>query len=152
MVKYEIRIDGAEFNRALTLDELLENGFLDDYDPNIQVRAKGESRWITARDYLFAEKENNSTSGYTINNDGSITREFMKNPKSTKMANTNYRVNEDGSVTRHNIPSSSPTSSSSSDKSSNGSSSNDGCLDGFWKWMGIIWVIAHILLLLGLIG
>lgn len=165
MVKYEVRIDGSEFDRSLTLDELLENGFLDDYDPSIQVRAKGEARWITARDYPFAEKEKNSTSGYTINEDGSITRQSKKSKKptsstsgyrvnedgsvtrrsaSSSSSNSSYHVNEDGTVTRRNAPrnssstSSTSSSSSSSTSSSSSSSSNSGCMEEIWQWIIVI--------------
>lgn len=78
MCKYEVRIDGVEYEGAFTLDELLDNGLLDDYDPKIEVRAKGESRWVIARDYHYGEKENGTTSGFVVNEDGSVTRTKKK--------------------------------------------------------------------------
>ena len=143
MCKYEIRIDGAEFEQSFTLDELLEAGFLDDYDPLIEVRAKGEATWVIARDYPYHTKENQNKPAFIVNEDGSITRQTTqttkKTTKSQSSTNSNFTVNEDGTVTRRNAPKTTPTSNSSSSSSSStpsyGTSSNDDWTDGFWGWV-----------------
>lgn len=142
MCKYEIRIDGAEFEQSFTLDELLEAGFLDDYDPLIEVRAKGEAAWVIARNYPYHTKENQNKPAFIVNEDGSITRQTTQ-PKKTKKSqsstNSNFMVNEDGTVTRRNAPPTTSTSSSSSSSSSSrpsyGTSSNNDWTDGFWGWV-----------------
>jgi hypothetical protein len=143
MCKYEIRIDGAEFEQTFTLDELLDAGFLDDYDPNIEVRAKGETIWVIARDYPFHTKEKQDKPTFIVNEDGSVTRQTTqtkKTKKSQSSTNSNYTVNEDGTVTRRNAPPTTSTSSSSSSSSSSsmpsyGTSSNNDWTDGFWGWV-----------------
>lgn len=144
MCKYEIRIDGAEFEQTFTLDELLDAGFLDDYDPNIEVRAKGETIWVIARDYPFHTKEKQDKPTFIVNEDGSVTRQTTQTTKKTKKSrsstNSNFTVNEDGTVTRRNAPpttstSSSASSSSSSSTPSYGTSSNNDWTDGFWGWV-----------------
>lgn len=74
MSKYQVRIEGIEFDQEYTLDELLDIGLLDEYDSNIQVRAVGETQWVIARDYPYAQKEKKKSAGFTINEDGSVTR------------------------------------------------------------------------------
>lgn len=145
MSKYEIRIDGTEFEQTFTLDELLDAGFLDDYDPNIEVRAKGETTWVVARDYPYHTKEKQNKPAFIVNEDGSVTRQTsqttQKQKKSSSSTTSNFTVNEDGTVTRRTTPSTTSTSttstsnSSSSSSSSYGSSSNGDWTDGFWGWV-----------------
>ena len=110
MVKYEVRIDGTTFDRLLTLDELLDNGLLDDYDPNIQVRAKGESKWITALDYPYSEKENSPSADFMVNEDGSVTvsdittiASFILGNNPSPFNKTNADVDKDGDITVSDI-------------------------------------------------
>lgn len=88
--KYHVKIDNTELPNVFTLDELLENGLLDDYDVNILVKQDSDQDWIIARDYPFSQTESEGV--YTINEDGSVTRNV------TNMAN--YSLNEDGSINR----------------------------------------------------
>lgn len=112
MSKYQVRIEGTEFEQDYTLDELLDIGLLDEYDSNIQVRAVGETRWIVARNYPYAQKEKKKSAGFTIN--------------------------PDGSVTRHIAPSLSSTISTTPSSTAIGSSKseNSGC--GVWIWIAVI--------------
>ena len=115
MSKYEIRIDGEEYNQTFTLDELLNEGFLDDYDPNIEVRAKGESVWVIARDYPYNTKEKQNKPSFIINEDGTVTRRnSQKTTTSSSISST----------------SASPPSSSSTN-----SSTNDGCVGETVGWI-----------------
>lgn len=151
MPRYEVRIDGIESSQSFTLDELLDNGFLDDYDPQIQVRAIGEARWQTARDYPYNETENGG--GFVINEDGSVKRVERKktNPK---VGGGNFHVNEDGTVSRQmptppptTTPPQRPTSSSYSPPSSN-SSNNSGCASEIFGWIIYIAIGAVVALIL----
>lgn len=87
---YKVKIDNSELPNVFTLDELLENGLLDDYDVNILVKQDSDHDWIIARDYPFSQTESEGV--YTINEDGSVTRNV------SSMAN--YSLNEDGSINR----------------------------------------------------
>lgn len=118
MSKYQVRIEGNEFDQNYTLDELLDLGLLDEYDSNIQVRAVGETQWIIARDYPYAQKEKKKSAGFTIN--------------------------EDGSVTRHVVPAQTSTSTTQSSASAGaaGSTSSD---DNDW-FLTIIYIIGRIVL------
>jgi hypothetical protein len=112
MAKYQVRIEDNEFEQTFTLDELLDHGLLDDYDPKIQVRAEGENKWIVARKYPYDKKEKENFSGFTIN--------------------------PDGSVTRHTTPSQSSTTSitPSSTSADSSKSENSGC--DVWIWIAVI--------------
>jgi len=111
MAKYQVRIEDYEFEQSFTLDELLNHGLLDDYDPRIQVRAEGEEGWVIARHYPYGEKEKENLSGFTIN--------------------------ADGTVTRHSVPSqSSAVSTTPSSATSSSMSDNSGC--GVWIWIAVI--------------
>ena len=97
MSKYQVRIEGTEFDQNYTLDELLDLGLLDEYDSNIQVRAVGETRWIIARDYPYAQKEKKKSAGFTINEDGSVTRNTIpaqSSTNSTTQSSTSTRAAE----------------------------------------------------------
>lgn len=88
---YKVKIDNNELPNVFTLDELLENGLLDDYDVNILVKQDSDQDWTVAREYPFSQTESGGV--YTINESESVTR---------KVSNMgNYSVNEDGSVNRH---------------------------------------------------
>lgn len=90
MAKYRVKIDDSISNDLYTLDELLEEGFLDSYDEEIKIKQDPDKDWVVARDYPFAQTESEGV--YTINEDGSVTRNV------TNMAN--YSLNEDGSINR----------------------------------------------------
>ena len=112
MCKYEVRIEGAEIEEAFTLDELLDNGFLDEYDPLIQVRAKGETQWITARDYPYGERENGTTSGFIINEDGTVTRTVKKKTNIARNFPSNGVSTSNQNTSISSITESNPTSKS----------------------------------------
>lgn len=90
MAKYRVKIDDSISNDLYTLDELLEEGFLDSYDKEIKIKQDSDQDWVVARDYPFSQTESDGV--YTINEDGSVTRNV------TNMAN--YSLNEDGSINR----------------------------------------------------
>ena len=120
MSKYQVCIEGTEFDQEYTLDELLDLGLLDEYDSNIQVRAVDETQWVIARDYPYAQKEKKKSAGFTINEDGSVTR--LVGP-ATQTSN--------GSTTQ-----------SSTSRGASGSTSSD---DNDWL-LTIIYIIGRIVL------
>lgn len=58
--KYQVKIDDSVIPELYSFDQLIDAGLLDDIDDNIKIRLIGETTWITARRYPFAEMENNS--------------------------------------------------------------------------------------------
>lgn len=94
--RYQVKIDDSVLPESYTLDELLSNGLLDDYDENIFVKQANETEWKIARDYPYADDACNQT--ISINDDGSITR----NTNMERSSNSVYSVNEDGTVNRPN--------------------------------------------------
>lgn len=127
MCKYEVCIDGEEFEQSFTLDELLDNGFLDEYDPNIKVRAKGEIEWYIAREYPYHKKEKENKTTFVINEDGTVTR--------SRTQSTIISSSSSSTV-------STPSSSSSSNRSS-----NDGCFGELVGWVICIVVVIVIVVL-----
>lgn len=95
MRKYQVMIDDMVSSASYSLDELLEMGFLDDYDEQIKVRATGETSWTIARDYPFHISEVTSTEDVVLNEDGTITRNNVSNK-------TKYTIDEFGQVIRRN--------------------------------------------------
>lgn len=148
MSKYQVKIEDTVSSQSFTLDELLDYGLLDDYDEKIMVRAIGESRWVIARNYPFASKEQNcsSNNGFHINEDGTVTRKKSNATFSSGSSQKEYRIDEYGQVVRTVKPynraertdvyqpavSSSETATSSDD--------NNGC------WWIIVFIIAGIIL------
>lgn len=121
MCKYEVCIDGEEFEQSFTLDELIDNGLLDEYDPNIKVRAKGELVWFIAREYPYHKMGRENKTTFVINDDGTVT---LRKNKST--------ITSSSSSSTVSSPSSS-SSSSSSNRSSGASS--DGCFGEIVGWV-----------------
>lgn len=118
MCKYEVCIDGEEFEQSFTLDELLDNGLLDEYDPNIKVRAKGEMVWFIALEYPYHKKKKENKTTFVINDDGTVTRR--------KELSTITSSSSSSTV-------SSPSSLSSSSRSSG--TSSDGCFGEIVGWV-----------------
>lgn len=92
MKKYQVKIEEQICPNSYSLDELLDLGLLDDYDPKIMVRAVGETQWRIARNYPYSLSEN---SNVAFNNDGSVARK-------TVSANSGYRIDEYGQIVRTN--------------------------------------------------
>lgn len=57
--RYEVKIDDSVLPELYTFDQLIEKGILDDVDEHIKVRQYGETNWVTARKYPFADMERN---------------------------------------------------------------------------------------------
>ena len=88
-------IDDMVSSASFTLDELLNMGFLDDYDEQIKVRATGETSWTIAREYPFHISEVSSTEDVVLNEDGTITRTNVSDK-------TKFTIDEFGQVIRRN--------------------------------------------------
>ena len=92
MQKYQIMISGSVMPETYTLEQLIESGVLDEYDPEIQVRGVGYQEWYVAREYPYGSTEKtNDTNDYVLNEDGTVTR------KSKSMG---YKIDEYGQIVR----------------------------------------------------
>lgn len=96
MKHYQVKIDNVELPDLYTLDELLANGLLDDYDGNILVKLESETEWRIARDYPYSEQETPHQE-VAINDVGSNTLQNTMNPN---MQNGTYSINDDGTINR----------------------------------------------------
>lgn len=75
MNKYQVKIEDTTLPDYYTLDELIDNGLLDERDEQIKVRAISETKWVIARDYPFHLYEQPTSTKYTINEFGEIVRQ-----------------------------------------------------------------------------
>lgn len=144
MKKYQVMIEDTVASQALTLDEMLELGLLDEYDEHIKVRALDESKWQIAREYPFHISEASSESAFVLNGDGSVTR------KKKEGSSGNYTIDEYGQVIRRGSNTQSESSSEprrntySSTSTSSSNDDNSGCVWAVIVGIGIM-VLAAIL-------
>lgn len=110
-MKYQVKIDEQESSQSYSFDELIDLGFLDDYDDKIFVRAVGESQWRIARDYPYSQHESISVDHATESNSGSAPR---------------YRIDQYGQIVRTTATSSSINSDTLSVSSNSISFNSDG--------------------------
>ncbi len=106
MKKYQVMIDDVVSSKSYSFDDLINSGFLDDYDVSIKIRATNETIWQIAREYPFHLSESNTTSSrdYIVNEDGTVTRKKKKNSSGGNSAiptpPRGYRIDEYGQVVR----------------------------------------------------
>lgn len=99
-------IDDVVSSKSYSFDDLINSGFLDDYDVSIKIRATNETIWQIAREYPFHLSESNTTSSrdYIVNEDGTVTRKKKKNSSGGNSAiptpSRGYRIDEYGQVVR----------------------------------------------------
>lgn len=103
MKKYQVMIDDVISPQSFTLDELLDAGFLDDYDVNIKVRAPNETTWQVAREYPFNLNGNSSPNsplrGNRIDEYGQVIRIGTTNNSNTsrlELSTTSLHFTSDG--------------------------------------------------------
>lgn len=93
MPRYYVMIDGIASSQSFSLDELLNEGYLDDYDENIKIRSIDDSRWYVAREYPFHTSP--APKGYYIDQCGQIVRTEAP-PRAPK----GYYINQCGEIVR----------------------------------------------------
>ena len=93
MPVYQVMIDDVVSSKSYSFDDLINSGFLDDYDVSIKIRATNETIWQIAREYPFHLSESNiNDKNYAINENSYVKRKILYM--------TNYSLNEDGSINR----------------------------------------------------
>jgi len=113
MKKYLVMIDDDISSIALTFDELLDYGLLDDYDVHIKVKATDDNLWYVAREYPFHISEKTNPN-YVVNEDGTVTRRGGTDSTRIHSSESTHNVGNSSSQTS-NVTTSNDSSSSSED-------------------------------------